>query len=57
VAPPKQEQKADPEVVAALMGLGYTQQEASAAAERLPKDGDLPLEDRVRQALVFFARS
>jgi Holliday junction DNA helicase RuvA len=57
VAPTKQEQKADPEVVAALMGLGYTQQEASAAAERLPKDGDLPLEDRVRQALVFFARS
>ena len=48
--------KADPEVVAALMGLGYSQAEAASAAERLPEDGDLPLEDRVRQALQFFAR-
>jgi Holliday junction DNA helicase RuvA len=57
VAPPKPEKKGDPEVVAALMGLGYSQQEAAAAADRLPKDGDAPLEDRVREALTFFARS
>lgn len=57
VAPAKQEQKADAEVVAALMGLGYSQQEAAAAADRLPKDGEAPLEDRIRQALAFFARS
>ena len=49
--------KSDPEVVAALMGLGYSQAEAASAAERLPQDGDVPLEDRVRQALQFFART
>jgi Holliday junction DNA helicase RuvA len=48
--------KADPDVVAALMGLGYTQAEASAATVRLPADGEVALEDRVRQALQFFAR-
>jgi Holliday junction DNA helicase RuvA len=48
---------ADAEVIAALMGLGYSQTEASQAAERLPADGDQPLEDRVRQALGFFARA
>ncbi|HYM16100.1 MAG TPA: Holliday junction branch migration protein RuvA [Dehalococcoidia bacterium] len=47
----------DPEVVAALMGLGYSQREATAAAERLASDGDTPLEERVRQALRFFARA
>ena len=49
--------KADAEVVSALMGLGYSQAEAASAAERLPQDGDVPLEDRVRQALQFFART
>ncbi len=49
---------ADPEVVSALMGLGYTQPEAVAAAERLPADNaGAPLEDRVRTALGFFART
>ncbi len=48
--------KADAEIVAALMGLGYSQSEASAAAQRLPRDGDLPLEERIRMALQFFAR-
>jgi holliday junction DNA helicase RuvA len=47
----------DAEVVAALMGLGYSQAEASQAAERLPRDADMPLEDRVRMALGFFARA
>ncbi len=55
--PPSARPRADPDVVAALMGLGYSQAEASSAAERLPRDGDVPLEDRVRQALQFFARS
>jgi Holliday junction DNA helicase RuvA len=49
--------KADAEIVAALMGLGYSQAEASAAAERLPQDGELPLEQRIRMALQFFAKA
>lgn len=49
--------QADTEVVAALMGLGYSQAEASQAAQRLPQDGEAPLEDRVRMALGFFART
>lgn len=48
---------ADAEVVAALMGLGYSQSEASSAADRLPKDSDLPIEDRIRLALSYFARA
>ncbi len=55
--PPSARPRADAEVVAALMGLGYSQAEASSAAERLPPDGEAPLEDRVRQALQFFART
>lgn len=55
-APPTNRQ-ADAEVVAALMGLGYSQAEASQAAERLPHDAGTPLEDRVRMALGFFART
>jgi Holliday junction DNA helicase RuvA len=47
----------DAEVVAALMGLGYSQSEASQAAERLPHDADTPLEERIRMALGFFART
>jgi len=57
VRPPGAAPKADPEVVAALVGLGYSQAEATAAAERLPRDGDQPLEDRIREALQFFART
>jgi holliday junction DNA helicase RuvA len=56
-APLSARPKADTDVVAALMGLGYSQSEAVSAAERLPQDGDVPLEDRVRQALQFFART
>jgi Holliday junction DNA helicase RuvA len=51
------QQRGDADVIAALVGLGYTQAEASAAAERLAEDGASPLEDRVRQALSFFAKS
>ncbi len=49
--------QADADVVAALMGLGYSQAEASQAAERLSEDGETPLEERVRAALAFFART
>ncbi len=50
--------QADADVVGALMGLGYSQSEAGQAAERLPQDAaDAPLEDRVRMALAFFART
>ena len=51
------QQRTDAEVVAALMGLGYSQAEASAAADRLPEDGASPVEDRIRQALSFFAKT
>ena len=57
VRPAERERRADADVVAALMGLGYSQAEAAAAAERLPRDGDTPLEDRIRQALSFFAKT
>jgi Holliday junction DNA helicase RuvA len=45
----------DAELVAALMGLGYTQAEATEASSRLPENGDRPLEDRIRDALALFA--
>ncbi|MBI2724560.1 MAG: Holliday junction branch migration protein RuvA, partial [Chloroflexi bacterium] len=45
----------DAETVAALVGLGYTQAEASAAAAAVAADA--PLEERVREALSFFART
>jgi Holliday junction DNA helicase RuvA len=50
------DEKADADVVAALVALGYTQSEASAAADRLPANGAMPLEDKVRVALSYFAR-
>jgi Holliday junction DNA helicase RuvA len=53
-APARRQQDADADLVAALMGLGYTQSESAAAAGRLDQDGELPLEERVRLALSFF---
>ncbi|MBF6600410.1 MAG: Holliday junction branch migration protein RuvA [Dehalococcoidia bacterium] len=44
----------DGELIAALLGLGYSQPEATAAAGRVDGAG-LPLEDRVRAALQYFA--
>jgi Holliday junction DNA helicase RuvA len=44
------------EVVEALTGLGYTAEEAQAAAAALPADGDMPLEQRIMQALRFFTQ-
>jgi Holliday junction DNA helicase RuvA len=54
--PATEASRTDGDVIAALVGLGYTQAEASDAAARLPEDGDLALEDRVRLALSYFAK-
>jgi Holliday junction DNA helicase RuvA len=63
VAPPAGDEAAplpkrvepDADLVAALMGLGYTQAEAGDAASRLPQNGDAPLEERIRMALALFS--
>jgi len=46
---------ADAEVIAALTGLGFSLVEAQTALQNLPKDEELPVEERVRQALAYFA--
>jgi holliday junction DNA helicase RuvA len=46
----------DDEVAAALVGLGYTQAEAQAAAASVPSDGSLSVEERLRSALAYFGR-
>jgi Holliday junction DNA helicase RuvA len=48
---------ADAEVIAALTSLGFSLVEAQAALQSLPRDEDLPIEERVRQALVHFVAS
>ena len=45
------------DVVAALIGLGYTQAEALEAAARSEPPPDAPVEDRVRLALAYFAKA
>jgi Holliday junction DNA helicase RuvA len=45
----------DAEVIAALTALGFSLVEAQTALQNLPKDSDLPIEERVREALAFFA--
>jgi len=47
------EENAD--VVAALTSLGYSVSEATRAVASLPSDAQLSLEDRVKQALAYFA--
>ncbi len=44
------------EVVAALMGLGYSQAEAVDAVARSTLPADAPIEEKVRLALAHFAR-
>ena len=44
------------EVVAALMGLGYTQTEALDAVGRSELPADAPVEEKLRLALTHFAR-
>jgi len=46
---------ADAEVIAALTGLGYSVVEAQAALQSLPAE-EMPIEERVRSALAYFAR-
>jgi len=46
---------ADAEVIAALTGLGFSLVEAQAALQSLPRGEDLSVEERVRQALAYFA--
>ncbi len=45
----------DGQVIAALTGLGFSLVEAQTALQSLPQDKDLPIEERVRQALAYFA--
>jgi len=47
---------ADAEVIAALTTLGYSVVEAQAALQSLPKE-EMEIEERVRLALAYFARS
>ncbi len=54
---PESQGSFDQDVVGALMALGYTQAEATAASEHLSSGDDLTLEERVRAALQAFSRS
>jgi holliday junction DNA helicase RuvA len=45
----------DAEVIAALTALGFSLVEAQTALQSLPRGEEMPLEERVRQALVYFA--
>ena len=54
VARPSGKPEKDAELIAALMGLGYSQVEAAAAAEQTDGAGR-PIEERVRTALQYFA--
>ncbi len=45
------------DVVAALMGLGYTQAEATEAVAKSELPDDAPVEDKVRLALSYFAQT
>jgi holliday junction DNA helicase RuvA len=45
----------DGEVVAALLGLGYSASEASRAVASLPHDKKLILEDKIKLALAYFS--
>jgi len=47
--------ESDAEVIAALTGLGVSLVEAQAALQSLARDEDLSVEERVRQALAYFA--
>ena len=45
----------DAAVITALTGLGFSLVEAQRAVQSLPRDQELPLEERVRRALAYFA--
>ena len=46
----------DAEVISALTGLGYSVVEAQTAVASLRRDPAMPLDERLRQALAYFAR-
>lgn len=46
----------DAEVIGALTGLGFSLVEAQTALQNIPRDPDLPLEERVRLALAYLAQ-
>lgn len=46
----------DDDVVAALVGLGYSQAEAQAAAASVPSEPSAAVEERLRHALAYFGR-
>lgn len=48
--------RTDPDLLAALTGLGYSMVEAQTAIASLPADPNLTLEDKIRLALGYFAR-
>jgi Holliday junction DNA helicase RuvA len=52
---PLQDSQGQADVVSALTTLGYSVAEAARAVASLP-DGDLSLEEKVRQALAYFAQ-
>lgn len=45
----------DAEVISALTALGFSVVEAQSAVQNLPEDDALSVEERVRQALTYFA--
>jgi Holliday junction DNA helicase RuvA len=45
----------DAEVISALTALGFSVVEAQAALQNVPRDEDMALEERVRQALAYLA--
>lgn len=46
----------DAEVIGALTGLGFSLVEAQTALQNIPRDPDLPLEERIRRALAYLAQ-
>lgn len=46
----------DAEVIGALTGLGFSLVEAQTALQNIPRDSDLPLEERIRLALAYLAQ-
>jgi Holliday junction DNA helicase RuvA len=54
-APPPEFAAENAEVLSALVSLGYSVREATQAVATLPPDPELPLEERIKLALGFFA--
>ena len=46
----------DADVIAALTALGFSIVEAQRALQQLPREGELSLDEKIRQALTFLGR-